>query len=51
MKNLTLLIMFLLISGIAISQDYSNLESIPLNDSLQCKNAETKILECSNYLL
>lgn len=51
MKNLTLLIVLLAASFYAHSQDYSNLESIPLTDSSQCKEAESKVLECSDYLL
>ncbi len=48
MKNLTLLLALLINSLTMFSQDYSNLESIPLDDSIQCKEAEPKILECAN---
>jgi hypothetical protein len=51
MKNLTLLLSMLVTSMTAFTQDYSNLGSIPLDDSMQCKKAESKVLECSDYLL
>ena len=51
MKNLTLLFALLTTCLSIFSQDYSKLESITLKDSLQCKEAESKILECSDYLL
>jgi hypothetical protein len=34
-----------------LAQDYSALKDIPLNNREACKKAETKVLECCNYLL
>jgi hypothetical protein len=51
MKKLFLLIL-LTLSAVTISaQKFSNLKSISLEDSLECKQAEPKVLECANYLL
>jgi len=38
-------------SAVGVAQNFSKLESIPLKDSVDCKNAEPKVLECANYLL
>ncbi len=51
MKNLTFLFALIVNCMTAFTQDYSNLGSLPLDDSIQCKKAEPKVLECSNYLL
>lgn len=51
MKNLILVLSIFVFMTSVKSQDYSNLTSVPLKDSIDCKKAESKILECSNYLL
>jgi hypothetical protein len=51
MKKLAFLVIMIFTSIIAFSQDYSNLESIVLDDSIQCKIAEVKVIECSKFLL
>jgi hypothetical protein len=51
MKKLVLLLAIVLYSGSGFSQDFTNLKSISLNDSIECKKAESQVLECSNYLL
>ncbi|HXB39736.1 MAG TPA: hypothetical protein VNZ49_04290 [Bacteroidia bacterium] len=48
-KFISLVLIFTTLN--ALSQNYSELKSIKLDDSLQCKNAEKKVLECSDYLL
>ena len=51
MKN-PIVAMLLLFAGYTVeAQNYSELKKISLKDSLECKAAETKVLECSNYLL
>jgi hypothetical protein len=35
----------------ASAQDYSKLKDINISDSVSCVNAQSKVLECSNYLL
>jgi len=51
MKKLAFCVM-IAVAGISVfSQDFSSLESIKLDDSIQCKNAEVKVSECSNFLL
>lgn len=49
MKTLFLFIIFS--SFICSAQDFSNLESIPLNNSEDCKKAQPKVIESANYLL
>jgi hypothetical protein len=51
MRNLILFLTIILFATTVIAQDYSNLTSISLKDSIECKKAESKVLECSNYLL
>lgn len=51
MKNLFLSFVFISLSLVTFSQDYSTLKSISLQDSLECKKAEPQVMECSNYLL
>lgn len=51
MKKLSLVLLFIILTVSSFSQDYSNLDSITLNDSVQCKRAEEQVLECIDYLL
>jgi len=52
MRKLFFVSIFLAFASIVgVAQNFSKLESIPLKDSVDCKNAEPKVLECANYLL
>jgi hypothetical protein len=51
MRNLIAILALLLNNLCGLAQDYSNLKTIQLNDSIQCKNAEGIVLECANHLL
>lgn len=46
-----LFVLFSFSSFICMAQDFSQLKSIPLNNSEDCKNAQPKVVECANYLL
>jgi len=51
MRKLVLLLVVIIYSGFGFAQDFSNLKSLTLKDSTDCKKAEYQVLECSNYLL
>ena len=51
MKYIFLTVLFTVFTTVGWSQNFSKLETIPLKDSVDCKNAEPKVLECCNYLL
>jgi len=51
MRKLVLLLTIIFYSGLGFGQDFSNLKSLTLKDSIECKKAESQVLECSNYLL
>jgi len=51
MRHFVLTILITVSASIGLAQNFSKLENIPLNDSMDCKNAEPKVLECCNYLL
>jgi len=51
MSKLVLLLAIVIYSVSGFAQDFSNLKSLTLNDSIQCKKAESQVLECCNYLL
>lgn len=51
MKTTIFIIALNLLTIGAFSQDFSNLNDINFNNSEDYKNAEPKVLECSNYLL
>jgi len=51
MRKLVLLLAIIVYSVCGFSQDFSNLKSLTLKDSTECKKAESQVLECSNYLL
>lgn len=49
--KMTILIIACAISMNILSQDYSKLKDINLSDSINCIKAESKVVECCNYLL
>jgi len=49
-KNLVSLILFIFISLTIKAQYYSELKEIDLSTSENCKRAETKVIECCEYL-
>ena len=51
MRHLLLTVLITVAASVTFAQNFSKLESIPLTDSADCKNAEPKVLECANYLL
>ena len=51
MKYVFLTVLLTVFTSVGWSQNFSKLKSIPLKDSIDCKNAEPKVLECCNYLL
>jgi tetratricopeptide (TPR) repeat protein len=51
MRKLIVSLALIVITITVPAQDYSNLKAIPLNDSIQCKKAESKVVECADYLL
>jgi hypothetical protein len=51
MIKVFLLSAIIIYSGFGFGQDFSNLKSLALKDSTECKNAEPQVLACSDYLL
>ena len=51
MKYLFLTVLITVFTSVGLGQNFSKLESIPLNDAEDCINAEPQVLECCNYLL
>jgi hypothetical protein len=52
MKKLILLFTVVIFySKFGFAQDFSNLKSLTLKDSIECKMAESQVLECSTFLL
>jgi len=51
-KTKILFVLLILTSTLNLfSQDYSKLKEVNLSDSLNCKNAQPKVIECCDYLL
>lgn len=51
MRKLRFLPVFLFCSLMSMAQDFSELASVPLDNSENCKKAEPKVAECAQYLL
>ena len=51
MKRILLLVVLAAYVVCGFAQDFSNLNSISLDDSIACKKAEPQVLACANYLL
>lgn len=51
LKNFTLIISLTFMTFILSAQNYSELKEIKLSDSLSCIVAQSKVLECCDYLL
>jgi hypothetical protein len=51
-KTKILLVLLILTSTLNLfSQDYSELKKVNLSDSVNCRNAQPKVIECCDYLL